>query len=305
MMPIRVLDLDGSLPEQDPVARRLASGDAELHDLRQQGPALRLWSLGHRFTAFDGFWRDLSGGHRPSLTLVGSGDFHHLTASFVAAVEGPLTVLHFDNHPDWCWTMPRRHCGSWTHEVLGMSHVARLITIGPCSEDLVRPDRKGADMDALSTRRLELYPWRHAPSSIGASRVADGPGHRVSDGALHWRNLADDDWSAFLDGLVREIPTERIWLTIDKDVLPPSDAVTNWDQGGLPLDYLLEAIRRLAGRFSLAGADICGEYAPIRHRNPLKYLEARLDQPRPAASPDLAVNALTNERLLAAFEEIL
>jgi hypothetical protein len=305
VMRIRVLDLDGSLRDQPPIARRLMSGNIELHDLRSQGPALRLWTLGHHFAAFDRFWCSLPRDRQPVLTLVGSGDFHHLTTSFIAAADGPLTVLHFDNHPDWCWTMPRRHCGSWTHAVLGMNHVARLITIGPCSEDLVRPDRKGANTDALSTGRLELYPWWHAPSTVERSGIADGPGHRVADGALHWRNLAGDDWRGFLDELVQNITTEKVWITIDKDVLPPAHAVTNWDQGGLPLDNLVEAILRIAGRFRIVGADICGEYAPIRHRNPLKYLEAWLDQPRGPDLPDLAVNARTNERLIAAFEEAL
>ena len=304
MMPIRVLDLDGSLPGQGPIARRLQSGQAVLHDLRSLGPALRLWARRQTYAAFESFWDSLSASSRPALTLVGSGDFHHLTASFIASAPGPLTVLHFDNHPDWCWTMPRRHCGSWVNEALALPHVQRVVTIGPCSDDLVRPDRKGANLEALSNGRLELFPWWHGPSETRKA-VRSGAGHVAADGLIRWHNLVDQDWGDFLCALMERVPTERIWITIDKDVLPPTEAVTNWDQGGLPLQCLIEAIRRLAANFSVVGADICGEYAPIRHRNPFKLIESRLDQPRVEAAPDLSVNAHTNERLIAAFEAAL
>lgn len=304
MMPIRILDLDGSLPGQKPIARRLQSGQAVLHDLRSLGPALRLWARRQTYAAFERFWASLPAPSEPALTLVGSGDFHHLTAGFIASAPGPLTVVHFDNHPDWCWTMPRRHCGSWVNEALALPHVERVVTIGPCSDDLVRPDRKGANLEALSNGRLELFPWWHGPSET-RKEVRSGAGHVAADGLIRWHNLVDQDWSGFLYALMERVPTERIWITIDKDVLPPTEAVTNWDQGGLPLQRLIEAIQRLAANFSVVGADICGEYAPIRHRNPFKLIESRLDQPRVDAEPDLTINAHTNERLIAAFEAVL
>jgi hypothetical protein len=298
-----VFDLDGSLPRQPPIANRLAAGRAEIHSLRAHGPSLRLWSLQRAYDAFAAFWRGVPRRSGPPLVLLGSGDFHHLTAAFVAAAEGPLTVLHFDNHPDWCWTLPRRHCGSWVNEALAMAHVERVVTIGPCSDDLVRPDRKGGNLQALSDGRLELFPWRHPPSQVRRS-ILSGAGHDAGDGLIRWRNLADGNWTEFLDELMGRLPTERIWITVDKDVLPLAQAVTNWDQGDLPLDNLIKAIRRLAGRFKIVGADICGDYAPIRHHNPFKFVEARLDQPR-AKVPDLKINADTNERLIAVFEEVL
>ena len=42
--PLRVLDLDASLPDQEPVRERLADGRARRLDLSGLGPALRLWS---------------------------------------------------------------------------------------------------------------------------------------------------------------------------------------------------------------------------------------------------------------------
>jgi hypothetical protein len=239
MMEIRILDLDGSLPDQTPIAERLQSGQAVLHDLRSLGSALRLWARRQSYAAFDAFWRGPTSPSGPALILVGSGDFHHLTASFIASAQGPLTVVHFDK-----------------------------------------------------------------PSEIHTA-VNSGAGHVAADGFIRWRNLIDEDWDLFLGALMERAPTRRIWITIDKDVLPPTEAVTNWDQGGLPLQRLIEAIQRLAARFTIVGADICGEYAPIHHRNPFKIIESRLDQPRFDEAPDLSVNARTNERLIAAFEAAL
>ena len=300
MMAIRILDLDASLPEQPPIARRLLEGSARLFDLSAMAASLRLWASRRASEAFDAFWQSLPHERTPTVTLVGSGDFHHLAASFIAAAKGPLSVVHFDNHPDWCWTLPRRHCGAWINEVLAMTHVERVVTIGPCSDDLERPDRKGADLAALSQGRLEVFPWQRPPSNV-RKPLGDGAGHAIEDGQIYWYNLVEHDWTSFLADLTRRLPRERIWISIDKDVLSPKEAVTNWDQGGLPLDRLVQAITTLCGRFELAGADICGDYAPIHHRNPFKYAEARLDQPRPPKSFDRTLNAIANERLLGAL----
>ena len=182
-MRLRVLDLDGSVVEQACVRDRFADGSATLHPLRSAGPALRLWALHRHFAAFEAYWQTVARANGPSLILFGSGDFHHLTASFVSAAVGPLSVVHFDNHPDWCHTVPRRHCGSWVNEVLGMPHVRRVVTIGPCSDDLARPDKKGANLDALSEGRHEVFPWRHDPSHVRRD-VRSGAGHTMR-GRVH------------------------------------------------------------------------------------------------------------------------
>jgi hypothetical protein len=302
-MRLRILDLDGSLPRQAPIATRIARGEADYVDLRSLGPKLRLWASRDCFAAFESRLGALPGGDEPVLTFIGSGDFHHLTAALIGRARGPLSVIHFDNHPDWAWTLPRRHCGSWVNEALALPQVHRVVTIGPCSDDLDRPDRKGANLEALSTGRLEIFPWRHAPSAVGVP-LTNGPGHAVLAGHIRWRNLAEESWTSFLDDLAERLPTDRIWISIDKDVLPQASAVTNWDQGNLPLAKLLAAVRFLAQRFAIAGADVCGDFAPIDYFNPFKRLEAWLDQPAVPGAVDTAVNGATNALIIATFEAI-
>ncbi|TWT05637.1 arginase [Reyranella sp. CPCC 100927] len=302
-MRVQAIDLDGSLAVQPAVvdAARRDGGWIAAGDL---GPRLRLWTDESAMLGFEHRVRDAlcDGGRGSAVTFIGSGDFHHLTVPLMATAARPFTVVHFDNHPDWVRFAPRWHCGSWVNRALELPHVVRIVTIGPCSDDLDWPQFKGANLAALRRGRLELYPWRHAPSRI-IGTFDDGPGHRVAGGRIAWRCVGED-WSAFVAELCTRIPTESIWITIDKDVLCQQDATTNWDQGAMPLSALMLAIEALVDRRRVLGVDVCGEYAPIRHRNLRKRFESWTDQPRDAGSREIAVNARTNAALLALLSAV-
>ena len=304
---LNILDLDHSLTQQAPIKDRLHDGRAIRLDLLALGPVLRLWSTETNYQRFAGHLghRARPMGDRPEIFFVGSGDYHHLTPALLCDLQEPVTLIHFDNHPDWVHFAPRRHCGSWVNRALKLPHVKRIITLGPCSDDLQSPQLKGGNLGALKRGDLQLFPWRHPPSKVWG-KIGDGPGHRQVDGHLHWHNLADVDWPAFLAQLVASLPTKAVWITIDKDVLASEDAATNWDQGGMRLSHLLDAIRALAANSRVLGIDVCGEFAPPAFSNPLKRWEAKSDQP-PAerwSEADIARNAETNAALIALFEEL-
>ena len=150
-----------------------------------------------------------------------------------------------------------------------------------------------------------LYPWHHAPSRV-FGRIGSGEGHERRGKWQLWRNVGAEAWEGFLAGLLASLPrSDRLWLTIDKDVLRPEEAATNWDQGEMPLAALLAALQRLCGSGRVFGADVCGDYAQARLRQPLKRLSAWLDRPRAAAAPDLERNSRTNAALIDAFAQAL
>lgn len=60
--------------------------------------------------------------------------------------------------------------------------------------------------------------------------------------------------------VLSSIPTDNVYISIDKDVLSEDDAVTNWDQGNMRLEQLLELIEHIAMDRNICGIDICGEY---------------------------------------------
>jgi hypothetical protein len=90
-------------------------------------------------------------------------------------------------------------------------------------------------------------------------------------------------------------------------VLLPAEAITNWDQGGMTLDYIITAVERLASSFRIAGIDVCGDYSRPRLKDPLRAFLSWSDHPElpPHRDDDLAVNDRTNARLVAAFREVL
>lgn len=278
---LRILDTDGSVDVQA-LGNAVAWASVTRVDLRDLGPALRLWSRGKAIGAARARIA-AAADPRPSISFLGSGDFHHLAALLIERVDEPFTVLHFDNHPDWVRLAPRWHCGSWVNRVLALPNVRRVVTVGPCSDDLVDPGRKGGNLAALDAGRLALFPWQHPPSRVRRP-IADGAGHAWRDGRIVWRNLAERQPEHAVDLVLDAIPTDAVWITLDKDVLPEREALTNWDQGRMPLAALTAMLRQAGQRKRILGADICGEYSPPRHANWLKRIEARLDQPAHAVT---------------------
>ena len=301
-MHLQILDLDGALDAQTSLRTAAPWTGISTVALRDLGPRLRLWSRDRTMrTARARIHAQARS--EPTLSLLGSGDFHHLAVLLLEQAREPVTIIHIDNHPDWVRLAPRWHCGSWVNQALRLAQVERVITLGPCSDDLVRPDLKGGNLPALAAGRIALFPWRHAPSRVWR-HIADGPGHRCENGHLVWRNLAEIGVEKALDVIIPLIQTEAIWISIDKDVLSETDALTNWDQGQMPLAAVVQIIVRMGAEKRIAGADICGEFSVAGHLNWFKRWEARLDQPQRTAAADLlARNEATNRELLVAIEK--
>jgi len=305
-MRLRVLDLDSSLPGQPPFAERLASGRAERIDLTRSAASLRIMARRH---AMDEFCKRLAamgyGADVPEVTFYGSGDFHHLAAGLLRLVNEPVTVIHFDNHPDWVSFPPTFNCGAWVNRALRLPQVRKVVTLGPCSDDLAWPELKTGNLAAVRDGLLEIRPWYHPPSRVWRD-YDRGPAHRSRGGYVEWANLADCDWRSTLEDIIADVPTQAVWLTIDKDVLAEGEAATNWDQGSMSVDHLTAAVKLLARGTRLLGVDVCGDYSPPRFNDPFRAALARFDHPaKPRPTPEtLRCNATTNARLIACFEEV-
>lgn len=305
-MRLHVIDLDGGVAVQEPLRRRIDAGAATRIDAADLAGRLRIVASRGALRSLASRRQPLAGTRSPIATFYGSGDFHHLTAWLVAELDEDVTIVHFDNHPDWVRFPATMNCGAWVNRALELPHVRKVVTIGPCSGDLVRPELQFANLDAVRDGRIALYPWRHAPSRVWG-RYGRTRSYRQEGGHLHWRNLAEEDWPDFLGEMVEAIPTPAVWLTIDKDVLACSDALTNWDQGELPLEHLLRAIERLAGQRRIVGVDVCGDWSEPRFSDPFRATLAYFDHPRRLRpSPeDLAVNARVNAVLIDCLERVL
>jgi hypothetical protein len=294
-----LLCLDDALIRQPNLAAEVTARGGTALDLRDLGPALRLWS---RPPALDRLRARLaealptSGG--PSLAFCGSGDFHHVTPillerAIAASGGGPVTLLHFDNHPDWVRYGEGAHCGSWVGWAARLPGVAKVVTVGVCSPDIRRPSARRADLDLVGEGRLELYAYRDPAG-----------GRSVELCGRTWPTIADMGEAAFADFLPGRIATDAVYVTIDKDVLRAEDAATNWDQGQASLSFLKSLLAAVLEDHRLIGADVVGDWSHAVYGGGviaglLKRGEAMLDQPWSPPAPEArAANEAVNLELL-------
>lgn len=298
-----LLHLDEALTAQRRLRLAVVGAGGLLLDYRDIGPSLRLWT---RPAPLDRLRRRLATAlpydAGPVAIFSGSGDFHHVAVLLIeraldVAGGGPVTVVHFDNHPDWVRFGRGAHCGSWVGLAARLPGVAKVITVGLCNGDISRSEN--ADLDLVAEGRLELYPYR-TPGSAAALRLCD----------RDWPAIEAMGEAAFADVLPGRIETDAVYITIDKDVLRSEDAATNWDQGATSLDFLKTLIRRVAAGRRLVGADVVGDWSKALYGGGLlapllKQAEALLDQPWRAPPADLcAANETVNLELLGLLREV-
>lgn len=298
-----LLHLDEALTPQRQLRQAVCDGGGRSLDYRDLGPALRLWARPAPLERLRGrLAAALPAEIGPQLVISGSGDFHHVTLLLLQrAVEvaqgAQVTVVHFDNHPDWVRFGPGAHCGSWVGLAARLPGVAKVVTVGVCSSDVQRPG--SADLSIVEEGRLELYAYR-APKSAERIRLC----------GREWPTIEAMGEDAFAEFLPARIETEAVYVTIDKDVLRAADASTNWDQGRTSLELLKALILKATAARRLVGADIVGDWSKAVYGGGLpaalmKQGEALLDQPwwGPGEAA-CAANEPVNLELLALMQEM-
>lgn len=121
------------------------------------------------------------------------------------------------------------------NRVLEQPVAKRVVTIGPSGADFTRPQWKCANLAAIRAGRLGVHPWHAGPGRVLGEAIAAAGCHTAGRGLLRqlvWHNLAEEDWDDFIAHLDFRLPCLPIWVTLDKDVLPPDEAVINWARLG-------------------------------------------------------------------------
>lgn len=316
-MQLCLLHLDDALKSQSAFMETCERDGARHIEMQQLGSEVRLWSKQPQLDQLQAALNDFSekAGDEPQLCFMGSGDFHHVTALLLENAlkkhAEPITVIHFDNHPDWVNFEGGMHCGSWVNRAASHPKVAKVITIGVCSKDLQNPDWKGANLCLLSQGLLELFPYHHAPSRV-RNVYGAGASYTQKNNHIHWQPISEMGEQAFISVLLSRIKTKSVYITIDKDVLTREDAETNWDQGMMRLPFLLQLLYKISANHSIIGADVNGDYSQPIYSGGVwprfkKQAEIFLDQPRFA--PDMAkasnLNSATNHALLDVLSEVM
>jgi hypothetical protein len=298
-MHVRILDLDGGLTAQEAVARR---ADA-IYRLQAWGPRVRLACSFGRFGRFRRALAEHLGGETdaaPALTLVGSGDFHHVSLALVERVPEPFNLLVVDNHPDWMRRIPFLHCGTWLYHAARLPRVRRVYLVGG-DVDFDNHYRWLAPWPLLRSGKIAVFPavrrftrggWGNVPHEQLRPEPATPliPEHMEELLAPHRADLA----------------RHPLYVSLDKDVMVSADAPVNWDSGHLreaEVNAVLEAFEGAAGG-RLAGMDVVGDWSPVRVAGAFRRFFHLTEHPALDIRPAQANrrNEWLNLRLLAGRE---
>ncbi|MBQ9185031.1 MAG: arginase family protein [Bacteroidales bacterium] len=163
-----------------------------------------------------------------SLNFIDSGDYHYVSALMLEGIREPFSLVLLDNHPDMqspAFGGDILSCGGWVRWALErMPMLQRVIIIG------IDPELAGE---------------------------TEGFGDRLTVLPREEKDSGKEQLAALKTWL--EASQEPVYLSVDKDVLAPEFASTDWSQGTMTLDTLLEICGTVAGSGRLLGTDVCGE----------------------------------------------
>jgi hypothetical protein len=249
------LDLDGAwpsaaLPACPPV------------DARAWGPRLRFCTPGTEMERFAAECLPRLGDAR--FTLFGSGDFHHVSALLLRRVPEPLTLVSFDNHPDWDIRPPRWCCGSWINRALALPAVGRVSIWGCGNFECWGWHRLTGNHRDVRSGRLIVHPWADERSAVNQARP-----DAITQ--ANWR----ERFAAFAGGL----SGGAVYVTVDLDGLRAGEAFTNWENGRFRVEDICWALDQLRRETRIVAGDVCGAFSPPAYARRFQRFASETDHP--------------------------
>ena len=226
---------------------------------------MREWGAKLRFTApsalMEEFYREVSP-ELQNFILSGSGDFHHLSALWLRRFPRPLTLVSFDNHPDWDRRPPRWSCGGWINRALELEHVQRAAVWGCGNFELKWPNRIFGNRAAVRSGRLQLFAWEERY------------------GAGDWSAIRRENWKKQFETFAGGLREEDVYVTVDLDCLASGDSVTQWEQGLFTAGDAAWALKTLRSSARIVGGDLCGAWSPPVHARRTQAFVSGFDHPK-------------------------
>ncbi len=231
-------------------------------DCRPWGPRLRFCVPDAELEAFHAAVAADLGAAR--FLVYGSGDFHHLSALWLRRVEAPVTLVSFDNHPDWDIRPPRWCCGSWMNRALDLPQVEHVAVWGCGNFECWGWRRVWGNHRDVRAGRLAVYPWADDRSAAAQAR----PGS-ITQG--NWR----EKFASFAAGLAGR----RLYVTVDIDGLRGEDAVTNWENGRFSAEDVRWALGVLRRHAAIVAGDLCGARSDAVYARRTQRFASETDHP--------------------------
>lgn len=149
-----------------------------------------------------------------------SGNYHYVSKIWLDKIEGEFELLVFDHHTD-----------------MQMPMFGNLLSCGGWIQDALDAN--------TGLRRVYLAGPPCMEAEADMERVVGIKEEELKEPGCISRHLKGS-------GL-------PLYISLDKDILTSSCAVTNWDQGQARLEDVLACIKEAASCRSIIGADVCGE----------------------------------------------
>lgn len=268
---IILLDIDGSVAIQK---RLYAQYSPSVIQLQHQAATLRFWCSPSDIETLRQKLVDSFQTNQRKLIFYGSGDYHHLAFLGISLIEELFTLIQFDNHTD-LWKPLKKDFidfGSWVPYALRLPNLQKVIQLGVDGDlrlawYLPFPQgRYSHELDLLCQGKVEIYPNKTRHSILLGRLYGNLPCAKLQPGMVMtrvaWKNMYDHDGvEETVMRLLPNIPTEGVYITIDKDVLLESEnfAAYRGRQGSLSLNELLLALSLIGKHKRILGADVCGE----------------------------------------------
>ena len=216
---ISLLNFDGTLQQQS-LIRRYPGEWIDFSDLRGCQGYCSVDSLRK-------IQHRLTSRKHKRITLIGNGNYHYVTYVLLSEIRQPFSLILFDHHTDFALSgdIPFLSCGSWVSTALRtLPLLNRVVIVG-------------------------AHPPNHRQASGLPDKITI-----ISEQEVKRSSTAE------IVRAIRSVLTDQpLYISVDKDVLDPDNAATNWDQGSMTLQQLLDVIRELKLTHPLAGVDVCGE----------------------------------------------
>ena len=256
-------------------------------DVTKWGPRLR-FSTSPR--AIEQFYREIA----PQLgkfVLYGSGDFHHLTGLWLRSMREPVTLISFDNHPDWDVRPPRWCCGGWINRALELPQVRHVAIWGCGNFECWWPHQLFGNRKAERAGTIVVHPW------------ADDrpPRARKRRGAILREN-----WREQFENFAGSLTGSNIYVTIDLDCLAQDFAWTNWENGRFDFEDVRWGLAILRHHARIVGGDMCGAYSIPSFARRKQRFASEIDHPKlyfPSADKIRAINRRAFEALWPALTQ--
>lgn len=208
-----------------------------------------------------------------------SGNYHYVTKLWLDQVKEPFDLLVLDHHTDLQQPMfgDILSCGGWIRASLEENpYLNRVFLAGPPCEAVKEAEN---ELPEELWKKVVWIPEEALKEKWGA-------------GALKYARCFGNFGCA---GDIRRLEDSEdpVYLSIDKDVLSPDFARTNWDQGQAGIAETADFIRTFLKGRTLIGADICGEN-PEGAEGPEAEEERRIND---------TANGLLLETVLGCFDE--